>query len=74
MAKTATCFNRGHCSNVFSVIGIRVVITTSASFILSTIVSVSEGVEEYSVYVCLKDGEKVGDGVWIPSRRTMLIV
>ena len=52
-------------------IGTRVVTTTSASCILSTIVAVSEGVDGYSVYVCLKDGEKVGEGVWIPSRRTM---
>jgi hypothetical protein len=74
MARTAICFNLGHCSRVSSVIGIRVVITTSASFILSTIVFVSEGVEEYSVYVCLKEGEKVGEGVCMPSRRTMLIV
>jgi hypothetical protein len=74
MARTAICFNLGHCSKVSSVIGIRVVITTSASFILSTIVLASEGVEEYSVYVCLKEGEKVGEGKCMPSRRTMLII
>lgn len=71
MARTAICFNRGHCSSVSSVIGIRVVITTSASFILSTMVAVSEGVDGYSVYVCVKEGEKVGEWVWMPSRRTM---
>ena len=74
MARTAICFNLGHSSRVSSVIGIRVVITTSASFILSTIVLVSEGVEAYSVYVCLKEGEKVGDGKCMPSRRTILII
>ncbi len=73
MARTAICFNLGHFSRISSVIGIRVVITTSASFILSTIVLVSEGVEGYSVYACLKEGEKVGDGVCMPSRRTIVI-
>jgi len=38
MARHATCFKRGHCCSVSSVIGIRVVITTSASFILETMV------------------------------------
>jgi hypothetical protein len=74
MARTAICFNLGHSSRVSSVIGIRVVITTSASFILSTIVLVSEGVEGYSIYVCLKEGEKVGEGKCMPSRRTILII
>lgn len=73
MARTAICFNLGHCSRISSVIGIRVVITTSASFILSTIVLVSEGVEGCSVYVCLREGEKMGEGVCMPSRRTILI-
>ena len=74
MARTAICFNLGHCPRVSSVIGIRVVITTSASFILSTIVLVSDGVEGYSVYVCLKEGEKVGEGKYMPSSRTILII
>ena len=63
MAKTATCFNLGHLSRVSAEIGILVVIITSASLILSTMMSTSDGVERYSVYVCCKPGEKVREGV-----------
>jgi hypothetical protein len=49
IAKTATCFRRGHCCRISSVMGIRAVMTTSASFIRSTMVFVSDGVVGYSV-------------------------
>lgn len=74
IARTATCFNRGHLSNVSVEMGILVVITTSASLILSTTTSISDGVEGYSVYVWLKWGEKVGEGVKMPSKRTIFKV
>jgi hypothetical protein len=74
IAKTATCFNLGHLSKVSAEMGILVVITTSASLILSAMVSISDGVERYSVYVCCKPGGKVREGVWMPSKRTIFIV
>ena len=74
IAIAATNFNLGHASNTSFVIGILVVITTSASFNLSITVPLFEGVVGYSVYVCLKSGEKLRPGEWMPSRRTMLRV
>ena len=71
IARTAICFNLRLLSIVSAETGVVVVMTTSASLILSPIVSVSKGVEGYSVYVWFKVAGKVRFGEWMPSKRTM---